>query len=136
MNYKIAILSASILSLPLSGCVTTGADGVKTNRSQVTVVSGERTQIRRNWSVDNDCSSQGLPKVRVLEGPAHGQVSIVTEKLFPNTRRAKCRTQKVMGTVTYYTPDKGYVGPDRVKLRQSYPVNGVDDTKIDINVVR
>ncbi|KTR05071.1 hypothetical protein NS365_13760 [Aureimonas ureilytica] len=139
MRYKIAALSASLLTLPLSGCVTTSADGVKVTQAHVTVAAGERTQIRKNWSIANDCSADGLPKVRVTQPPAHGQISIVNEDVYPNTtsrRFAKCRTHKVKGTATYYTPNKGYVGNDQVRLRQSYVVDGVTDTDVYIKVVR
>ena len=138
MNYKVSILSASLLTLPLSGCVTTSADGVKLTQEHATVVSGKRTQIRKSWSVANDCSSQGSPDVRVTQRPAHGDVSIMKEKIFPDTRNrlAKCRTQKVMGTTAYYTSDSGHVGPDQLRLRQSYPTGGVTDTEVHIKVVR
>ncbi len=66
MKYKIAVLSASLLTLPLSGCVTTSADGVKVTQAHVTVAAGERTQIRKNWSIANDCSADGLPVRRSL----------------------------------------------------------------------
>ena len=137
MKYRIAVLSASLLTLPLSGCVTTGSDGVKSFPKQVLAASGERTRIRQDWSIKNDCSQDGLPKVRVPAAPAHGQVSIVEEGVFPNSRRLpKCRTKKVAGIATYYTSDPGYLGSDHLRLRQSYSGGDVTDTDVHIKVVR
>ncbi|WP_245441898.1 hypothetical protein [Rhizobium phaseoli] len=121
----------------LAGCTTTGPDGLKRYQKNITVASGERTRLGAAFSLNPDCSAKAVPEVRIREAPKHGKVESLRELTFPNSKGEykKCTSTKVPATVGYYTPDKGFVGKDRVVVRTSYKNGVVDEGVINITVV-
>lgn len=123
----------------LSSCVTVSPDGVKRVEFNKVAVSGERTREGVAWHIKPDCSMQNMPTVRVVEPPKHGKLEIVKEGIFPTTAKGlynKCRSVKVQGSVGYYTSDKGYIGMDRLTVRVSYGNGRIEDTVLNIKVVK
>lgn len=125
-------------SVFLGGCVTKGPDGVLQAHGKVTAISGERTRIKENWHVEPDCSSGQVPSVQVTKQPQHGKVETVTEMIYPHTRGKleKCSTKKINSAVTYYTPQKGYVGTDNFGFRTSFHNGRIVESNVDMNVVK
>jgi len=125
-----------VAGVSLSSCVSTTTDGVRQQKYHATAVSGERTRIGRDWSVNPDCSRRGDPSVRVLQGPHHGKLDIIREDVFPYWKGGKCNSRKVLGNAQYYTSDRGFIGTDSVVTRSSYGTGSVQDSTTEINVVK
>ncbi len=109
MNAK--LLPALLLLLPATPAA---ADQTKF------VPSGTNQQIDFFASVNPDCSSAGLPVVRLIEGPYRGVVT--TDKgrdflPFPagNVRHA-CNRARVAGTKLFYKSAPHLIGTDHVRL--------------------
>ena len=136
---KAFILSVATIcvSAALASCTTTGPDGLERHQKNITVASGERTRLGVAYSLNPDCSAKAVPEVRVREAPKHGNVESLRELAFPNGKGEykKCSSTKVPATVGYYTPEKGFVGKDRVVVRTSYKNGVVDEGVINITVV-
>lgn len=139
MNKIILKFSAAILiSAAVSSCVTTNAEGIKQVTYTKNAVSGERTKMDTAMAVKGDCSARVLPELRVLQAPQHGTVDIVHEKMDGRFRGtyAKCTGKDVQGTAAYYTSKKGFVGNDKVVIRNSYKNGLVFDAAAEMKVVR
>ena len=85
-----------------------------------TVPSGRNQRIDFFASVNPDCSSIGLPTVRLVEGPSNGVVT--TDKArdfmsFPKSNiRSKCNGKRVAGLKLFYQSTTEFFGVDRVRL--------------------
>lgn len=84
------------------------------------VPSGVNQQIDFFASVSPDCSSPGLPVVRLIDGPYRGLIT--TDKgrdflPFPasNVRHA-CNRKRVAGTKLFYKSPPHLIGTDHVRL--------------------
>lgn len=139
MNKILLKISAAILiSTAVSSCVTTNAEGIKQVTYKKNALSGERTKIDWAVAVKGDCSARVIPELRILQAPQYGTVDIVHEKIdgrFHGTY-AKCTGKDVQGAAAYYTSKKGFVGSDKVIVRNSYKDGMVVDGVAEINVVR
>ncbi|MBY5391031.1 hypothetical protein [Rhizobium leguminosarum] len=135
--FILPVAAAMSVGAVLAGCTTTGPDGLKRYQKNITVASGERTKLGAAFSLNPDCTAKAVPEVRIREAPKHGKVESLRELAFPNSKGEykKCASTKVIATVGYYTPDKGFVGKDRVVVRTSYRNGVVDEGVINITVV-
>lgn len=135
---KVRILSGVLLvsCVALSGCVTNNADGIRQLQIHRFAVSGERTEIGRDWSLNPDCSARGNPSVRVLKAPEHGKLVIQREDVFPYWKNGACNSKKVLGNAQYYTSDQGFIGTDSTITRHSYANGFVQDVTAEIKVVK
>ena len=85
-----------------------------------TVPSGKNQRIDFFASVNPDCSSVGLPTVRLVDGPSNGVIT--TDKArdfmaFPLTNiRARCNARRVAGLRLFYQSTTEFFGVDRVRL--------------------
>ena len=85
-----------------------------------TVPSGTNQRIDFFASVNPDCTSIGIPTIRLIDGPSHGVVTTDKAKDFlafarPNPR-FKCNRRRVAGTKLFYQSETQYLGIDRVRL--------------------
>ena len=83
---------------------------------QRVVASGRPQQINFITTMDPDCHLTGSGDFAVLEGPAHGRVSMERGVDFPNyppnNPRARCNTRKLAGNKLIYQSAPGFVGED------------------------
>ena len=85
-----------------------------------TVPTGKNQRIDFFASVNPDCTSIGLPTVRLVEGPSNGVVT--TDKArdfmpFPKGNiRSKCNGKRVAGLKLFYQSTTEFLGVDRVRL--------------------
>jgi hypothetical protein len=106
----------------------------------VIVVSGERQRIDFISVLNPDCSSAGYVTVRVIELPAHGELT--TEKgidypTYPkNNQRYQCNLKKVPVVNVYYRSIPGYVGADTVTFETISPIIPVAKNRTITIVVR
>ncbi|MCW6508984.1 hypothetical protein [Lichenifustis flavocetrariae] len=84
------------------------------------VPSGVNQQIDFFASVNPDCSTPGLPTVRLVEGPSRGTVTTDKGRDFMTFARGNvrsaCNKRRVMGVKLFYRSEKGFMGVDRVKI--------------------
>ncbi|MDX7953632.1 hypothetical protein P7D22_20930 [Lichenihabitans sp. Uapishka_5] len=84
------------------------------------VPSGTNQQIDFFASVNPDCSTPGLPTVRLIDGPQAGTVT--TDKgrdfmAFPHGNpRSACNKRRVAGLKMFYRAPKGFMGTDHVRI--------------------
>ena len=104
----------SLVALLISGTAAHAADIFRT------VPSGKNHRIDFLASVNPDCSSIGIPTVRLIEGPDNGVVT--TDKArdflpFPKANiRSRCNGRRVAGLKISYQSTTEFFGVDRVRL--------------------
>jgi hypothetical protein len=88
-------------------------------------------------SVFDDCSSRGRVEVRVIQGPAHGSITMremANFSYFPYSNLTQCNSRKVKGTTVTYQPQTMYVGTDWVSLDIIFPSGTERDQTFNITV--
>lgn len=137
MKNFFACLILAVAVISLSSCTTT-SNSFRQKSKSITALSGERTRIGQTWHINNDCSHADYPATHIVEQPKHGRLQIVHEPVFPNAagKLAKCRTVKVGGVVGYYTSEPGYIGSDRIVLSSPYGDGKIEETVMNVNVIK
>ncbi|MBX4888808.1 hypothetical protein [Rhizobium bangladeshense] len=129
-------VALSLTTALLSNCTTT-SEGFRQQSLSVTVRSGVRTLVAKNWHIGDDCRQIDYPAMDVVEKPKHGRLEIVHEPLFPKLdgKTSKCESVKINGVVGYYTADKGYTGSDRLVIRSPYEEGKTEEGVLSVKVV-
>jgi hypothetical protein len=83
-----------------------------------TVVAGQTLMVGHYASVNPDCSSLGMPVVRLSAPPAHGAIRSVKTSGFSRFGKPfqECNTRRVRGVTVEYRPEKGFTGADSFGL--------------------
>jgi hypothetical protein len=88
-------------------------------------VSGTEQHVEFFYGVHPDCTDMGYPVVRIAIAPAHGSVRIENGTDYTNfpasNQRYSCNLKKSLGTLVYYTSEKGYTGPDTFDISIIFP---------------
>ena len=86
------------------------------NIYNVTVAADHTTTLNSSFAVNPDCTSRGLPRLRVTQPPSHGTANSLARedfpKLAPTSPLAHCAENKVPIAIINYTPETGFVGTD------------------------
>lgn len=109
-------------SRPLLTCLALAALSIAPAQAAETriVPSGVNQQIDFFASVNPDCSTPGLPTVRLIDGPQAGMIT--TDKArdfmtFPRGNpRSACNKKRVAGVKMFYRSPKGFMGTDHVRI--------------------
>ena len=84
------------------------------------VPSGTNQQIDFFASVNPDCSSPGLPVVRLVDGPQAGTITTDKGRDFMafarGNPRSSCNKRRVAGVKMFYRSPKGFMGTDHVRI--------------------
>ena len=84
------------------------------------VPSGTNQQIDFFASVNPDCSSPGLPTVRLVDGPNQGVVTTDKARDFlpfaHGNVRAACNRKRVAGVKLFYRSAQGFMGVDHIRV--------------------
>lgn len=84
------------------------------------VPAGVNRQIDFLASINPDCSSIGLPTIRLIDGPGHGVLTTDKGRDFMTFARANprsvCNKRRVAGLKVFYQPEVGFVGVDHVRI--------------------
>ena len=92
-----------------------------------TVPANRTTEVGFFWALDpRTCGNLAKPRVRIRQ-PKNGKVTTkwVTRTVqFPGNRGRKCNGTKGRGTAIYYTPNRGYRGPERFGITASSRLDG------------
>jgi dienelactone hydrolase len=83
---------------------------------RATVPAGATARLNFVRSVNPDCSSRGMPKVWLVQAPAHGAATVAPRSDFPrfpaNNPLATCNAVRVPGQAVEYAPTPGFSGAD------------------------
>jgi hypothetical protein len=103
----------AVVALSLSLCSAAEAESVSK-----TVAAGGELRVAHYASVNPDCSSSGMPVVRLSAAPTHGVVSTMRTSGFSHCSGTfdQCNSRRVAGVSVDYRPEKGFVGTDSFSL--------------------
>ena len=132
MNLRFCALA--VLGLSVAGCHQTGIVSRENGGTfivknlETTYASGQRTRLFFNAAINPDCSPAPREKVRVVDPPKHGSITLVPGSDYPyfvaSNPRSACNTRRVEGEFVYYTPDANYTGEDRFTYEGYLPTGG------------
>jgi hypothetical protein len=71
-------------------------------------------------SLEYGCESLGRPIIRVSRKPQNGTLRTEVRKM-PMSSKGGCKGRPATGVAVWYTPNKGYRGPDRFSFSMSFP---------------
>ena len=122
------LLSIGIMAIgvALAGCVATTAPGIRTGVAGTKVVlDGKPLQINAWYSLNADCSSRGLARVRIVSPPQGGSIDIREAPDYPSysglNSRAHCNKQRILMTQAFYVPRPDFKGLDSFRLETVFP---------------
>jgi hypothetical protein len=83
-----------------------------------TVAAGGVLKLAHYASVNPDCSSLGMPVVRLSVPPTHGVVTTIKTSGFSHFsgRFDQCNARRVAGISVEYRPERGFAGADSFSL--------------------
>jgi len=129
------IVTMTVSLWVLTGCadappVPVPLTSIQTYPQQVpkVVVSGVAQNIAVFYSTNPDCTTQGIPVLRIVTSPVHG--TLVSEQGDDYTTYAKddqryeCNKHKMPMIRLTYQSNAGYVGTDTAKVEVIYPTGG------------
>ena len=130
------------LALLLAGCIvvfpTPHPNDDRPRTLKRVAFSGKKQRIEFFASVHADCTSSGIPVVKLTEAPAHGAVSFVEENDYPNypkdNQRYDCNERKVPGTTAYYTSVAAFSGSDKFEMKVVYPQGNAHEITVAVTV--
>jgi hypothetical protein len=106
------------------------AASFKTTEHQKSTLSGSESRIAAMHSVNPDCSSGSLPKVRIVTKPASGELRVEPIKITVNreatNHRAHCNGKTVDAVAVFYKSKEQYVGADKVVLDVDFKHGGIN----------
>jgi hypothetical protein len=89
------------------------------------VPTGEVRTIGKVTALNPDCSSLGPVVGRVVEKPAHGEVSFEIGDVFPNYAQTSplsaCNSKKTKGLMINYRSEQDFIGQDNMKVFLIFP---------------
>jgi hypothetical protein len=89
------------------------------------VPTGEERTIGSVTALNPDCSSRGPTVGRVIEKPAHGEVSLVPGDIFPTfvptSPLAACNSKRVPGLMINYHSESDFIGQDNMEIFLIFP---------------
>jgi hypothetical protein len=97
------------------------------------------TSLGAFFSVKPDCSSRGLPRVTIIQPPAHGTSTVGPREEHPafpaNSPFAACSAALVPSTGVTYTPTLGYSGSDALTIEEVTVDGRRQVIRIDLKVM-
>jgi hypothetical protein len=89
------------------------------------VPSGEGRTIAKITALNRDCSLLGPVVGRVIEKPAHGEVSFETGDFFPTYAQTnplfECNSKRVSGLMINYRSEQDFLGQDNMNILLIFP---------------
>jgi hypothetical protein len=133
------LLGATVGALLLAFTVN-GAEAettyLKWNKS---TAKGRAFVLAEHWDVNQDCSVRAFPTAKIVSPPRHGKTKIGRGKITLARKYAKdpyykCKSLTVSGTKIQYTPDRGFIGKDVLKIRAYYSTGDIHEIDIVVTV--
>ena len=89
------------------------------------VPSGEGRTTGSVTALNPDCSSRGPVVGRVVEKPAHGEVSFEIGDIFPTYVQTSplfvCNSKRTLGLMINYRSEQDFIGQDNMKVFLIFP---------------
>lgn len=102
-------------------------------------VSGLPQRVGFYYSVNPDCSSDGLVKTQLKNPPTHGSVTMVESEGYTNFPSAspghECNSKKSPGVKVVYTSAKDFVGTDQFTVQGIGPHGKYMETDYEVKVI-
>jgi hypothetical protein len=122
-----------LIAVMLAGAVSSVAYA-----ESASVASGVKSRVTRHWSYDARCQAAKLA-VRLTTQPAHGRVSIQSERISVPANASRggdqntnCVGRSLLGVGVYYKSSPGYVGQDSFSYARMNPSNAQDRSNGEI----
>ena len=119
------ILVACVSAMLNSGCVGTPQNNAASMPIQKTTFSGTVQPVYQFYSLNADCTPNGLPTIEVVKAPSHGSIQVENVEGFtgyPSTnQRYECNKRKSPIVAATYISEKAFVGTDMFTLKGIFP---------------
>jgi hypothetical protein len=103
-------------------------------------ISGVPQHVGFYYSVNPDCSSEGLVRTQLKNPPAHGSVTFDNADGYPNfpptSPSHECNGKKSPGVEVIYTAAKDFVGTDQFTVEGVGPKGRYMETDYTVRVIR
>lgn len=131
MKSRITLI-AYVFAILNSGCVSTPQNNAASMPIQKTTFSGTVQSVYHFYSLNADCTPNGLPTIEVVKAPSHGSIQVENVEGFteyPSTnQRYECNKQRSPIVAAAYISEKAFVGTDIFTLKGIFP-SGDTSTK-------
>jgi hypothetical protein len=105
---------------------------------KLTAISGRELHVVFVAELNPDCTLAGESVVRVVASPSHGALRVRKEQGFASyaddNPRHVCNDRRVSGVSVYYTPERSYVGPDKMTLNYVFSNGGEQNDDFALTV--
>jgi hypothetical protein len=132
---SLRISLASCIAI-ISGCSSAPPTDKSIERG---AVSGIPQHVGFYYSVNPDCSSNGLVKTQLKSPPTHGTVGFVNADGFTNfpanSSSFECNKKKSAGVAIEYTSAKNFVGADQFVVQGIGPNGKYMETAYEVKVL-
>jgi TonB family protein len=132
------ILVACLFAILNNGCVSTPRNNAASMPIEKTTFSGTVQPVYYFYSLNADCTPNGLPTVEVVKAPSHGSIQVENVEGFtgyPSTnQRYQCNTQKRPTVVAAYISEKAFVGTDTFTLKGIFPSGNTTTKEFVVSV--
>lgn len=102
------------------------------------IFAGNESRIGALNSVLSDCNSGPRPDVRVIKGPANGEIRFepltIPIDRPKNNARAHCNGKPTDALGLYYKPKEGFTGEERITIDADWRNGNVDRFTYIVNV--
>jgi hypothetical protein len=110
-----------------------------TKKMQRGAIAGTPQHVGFYYSINPDCSLNGLVKIQVKTPPAHGSVVFNNADGYTNfaanSPAHDCNQKKSPGTEVMYTADKDYAGTDNFSVQAIGPSGRYMETEYTVRVL-
>ena len=113
---RIIIQVMAAFALLFSGWTSASAETLNLKANVVNPVGFFYFYTSREYG----CETLGRPIVRVSRKPQNGTLRTEVRKTAMNSKGG-CKGRPATGVAVWYTPNKGYRGPDRFSVTMSFP---------------
>jgi hypothetical protein len=106
-------------ALALAGCQTAGSTRyTRDDTADKAALQGQTIRLNGYHHLARDCQSRGYASLRLVSSVSGGALVGRNETSFPsfrpNSERSHCNSRRRPVSAAYYTPARGFTGPDRV----------------------
>lgn len=81
--------------------------------------------MAKYYEVNPDCSSGGIPNIKITNPPAHGVASAEPSQdyseFLSNNQRYECNKTKLPVTAVFYTSESNFKGADSFEIEVIFP---------------
>jgi hypothetical protein len=124
MEAKVACPTPNVPAIvALSAVFALMAGSARADNISKTVAANGVLVVAHYAQVNPDCSSMGMPVVRLSAAPSHGVVRTIKTSGFSRFTGSyeNCNSRRVAGVTAEYRPERAFVGADSFSLDVIFP---------------